>query len=351
MATSCINIKSVEYQTLKKKSGISDFTLSAICRTYMDKYGRFPYLDELNSNSTQYLKDQINLKDNNSAKVKDILDYAKANSIEEANIKINDNHRDLEVTIIPLEKEALVHIDRLPSLYHNDENKDFDASNVNSKAFLQHIISKFSKLYGIKFIPITTAEISAGKVGTQIIDPEYKSAFVYNNNVYINTDIASIDDPIHEMFHIFLGGIRFKNPDLYFNLVNTAENFKGYDRMREHYSFKTQQDLNEEIFVKELARYYTGLSNQITGLSDSIKHEIEYNLYRMLDITLKGNYSSKSLGTDAFQFSLKQLAQLLDSAEMKNEFQTSLGDAQIHRILANRKSELLKSNELKQICK
>lgn len=351
MASNCINIKSAEFQTLKKKSGISDFKLQAICRTYMDKYGRFPYLDELDSDSTQYLKDQINLKDDNSAKIEDILNYTKTDSIEEANVKINDSHRDLEVTITPLEKEAIVNIDRLPSLYHTEEGKNSDISNVNSKSFLEHVINKFSQLYGIKFIPITTAEISAGKIDTQIIDPEYKSAFVYNNNIYINTDIASIDDPIHEMFHIFLGGIRFKNPDLYFSLVNTAENFKGYDRMREHYSFKTQQDLNEEIFVKELARYYTGLSNQITGLSNPIKHEIEYNLYRMLDITLKGNYSSKSLGIEAFQFSLKQLAQLLDSAEMKNEFQTSLGDAQIHRILANRKSELLESNELKQICK
>ena len=348
--SSCININSAEFQTLKKKSGISEFQLEVQCKNYLDKYGRFPYLDELDGDSTQYLKDQIHIKDNNSAKISDIINYTNSETIEEANIKINDEHKDLEVQITPLNQEALIDIQSLPSEYKIDNDKQFDASNVNSRTYLNHIINKFSYLYGIKFKTITTSELANSKIGSQIIDPETKSAFIYNGDIYINTDIASIDDPIHEILHLFLGGMRFKQPKLYFQLIQTAEQFEGYDYLREMYKFKTQQDVNEEIFVKELARKLTGLNSQLDNLDSTILHEIDYNTHRMLDIALKGKYSSKSLGNEVFNLSLKQLAEILDSSEMKNQFQTSLGDAQVHRILANRKSELLESKELKQIC-
>jgi hypothetical protein len=54
--------------------------------------------------------------------------------------------------------------------------------------------------------------------------PEVLSAkaFVHNGKIYINTDRADIDAPIHEMTHMLLGSIRFKNPDLYFDLIENA---------------------------------------------------------------------------------------------------------------------------------
>ena len=57
---SCINKNSVEFQTLKNKSGLTDFELEAYCRASIDKLGRFPYLDELPySDSSEYLKKSI----------------------------------------------------------------------------------------------------------------------------------------------------------------------------------------------------------------------------------------------------------------------------------------------------
>ena len=43
---SCINKNSVEFQTLKNKSGLTDFELEAECRAFIDILGRFHYLDE-----------------------------------------------------------------------------------------------------------------------------------------------------------------------------------------------------------------------------------------------------------------------------------------------------------------
>ena len=69
---------------------VNDFELKAECRPFLDKYGRFPYLDELpNSNSEPYLKESIEMTDT-SAKIDKILEATGAESIEEANVILND---------------------------------------------------------------------------------------------------------------------------------------------------------------------------------------------------------------------------------------------------------------------
>ena len=82
----CINKNSVEFQTLKNKSGLTDFELEAYCRASIDKLGRFPYLDELPySDSSEYLKKSIKLKKNNSTKIEY---YCKAIFIQKTAVKI-----------------------------------------------------------------------------------------------------------------------------------------------------------------------------------------------------------------------------------------------------------------------
>jgi hypothetical protein len=101
----CINKNSVEYQNLAQRSGISTTILDAVCRNHLDKYGRFPYLDELpGSDSTSYIKDVLKLDARNATSIENILDFTKKDSIEESVLKINDECRDVEVNILPLGK-------------------------------------------------------------------------------------------------------------------------------------------------------------------------------------------------------------------------------------------------------
>jgi hypothetical protein len=48
---SCINKNSMEYQILLNRSGIPENTLDVYCRSFLAQYDRFPYLDELPSDS------------------------------------------------------------------------------------------------------------------------------------------------------------------------------------------------------------------------------------------------------------------------------------------------------------
>lgn len=346
----CVNKSSAEYQTLKNTSGIPEQTLEPICRSYLDTLGRFPNLDELPGDSSSTLKDNIKLRQNESTKIDNLLEYTNTSNVQDANIALNNIHSDLEVKVIPLNTEAIVKIEKRPTPYRELEKEKTDTSSADTTVFLNQFVDKLSKLYGININTITTSELSSDEFANKVIDPEYSAAFIYNGQIYINTDIASIDAPIHELLHLLLGGLRFKYSELYSDLVNKAEQFNGYENLKQLYKNRTRMDINEEIFVSELAKHLTGQKSQLDGLDEATMYEISYNTHRMLDTLIKGKWSSITLGDKVYNMTLRSLVEELNSVELNNNFQGSLTDAQIHRTLANRKQELFEQNVLKEYC-
>ena len=47
------------------------------------------------------------------------------------------------------------------------------------------------------------------------VDVNTAKAFIKNGTIYINVDNATIDSPVHEMLHLFIGSISFSNPQLF----------------------------------------------------------------------------------------------------------------------------------------
>ncbi len=348
----CINKNSVEFQTLKKRSGLSDFMLEAYCRGFTDKYGRWPYLDELpNSNSEPSLREAIKIKSNNSSKVEDILSVTGSESVSEANIKINDQYRDLEVRITPLNTEAIIDIKHRPTQNNFEQvENQFNAEDVNSVLFLNQSLEKLANLYGFQFIETNNAELNSEQWKDLVADAKTAAAFIYNGNIYINTDVASVDAPLHEMMHLLLGSVKFSNPELYNNLVSIAEQFTGYDQLIKTFHNRTRSDINEELFVTEFARYMTGNSSILSQLDERVMHDISYNIHRLLDSVLMGTDSTAIFGDDVYTMSLKQLAQKVNSAAMNNDFKGCMTDSEVHRILQNEKAELMESGKLKEFC-
>ena len=143
--------------------------------------------------------------------------------------------------------------------------------------------------------------------------------------------------------------MKYQNRTLYDQLVSQAEQFDSYNTISLNYPNRTKGDINEEVFVTELAKYLTGQSNAISTLSDVNKKEIMYNINRTLDTVLMGEHSVKSV-QDPYNFSLKSLAKLVNSSTMVAEKRGSLTDATINRMMANTKSELMKNRELREEC-
>ena len=83
------------------------------------------------------------------------------------------------------------------------------------------------------------------------------NAFIYNGIIYINSDNARIDSPIHEMLHLFIGNIRFQNPSLYMKFLGMVEGTNSFNEIQKLYGNRSHNDLLEETFVSELASFLT----------------------------------------------------------------------------------------------
>lgn len=347
----CINENSREYQTLKKQSGLSDFVLSAYVGDFLETHDRFPYLDELpEADSSKAISEDLSLNKDNITKTENILQATNTNIVEEAVPVLNNKYRDKEIEVLEVGNKSKVYITTRPNTTQiSDNNINDDYENVNSFAFFNEIIDKLQTLYGINIIPITNAELSQDRWAS-ITGTKGVKSFIYNGNIYINTDIATVDSPVHEFLHLLFGSMKYQNRALYDQLVDQSEQFDSYNSISQNYPNRTKGDVNEEVFVTELARYLTGQNNAISNLDQSIQNEIIYNVNRTLDTVLMGENSVKCV-ENPYIMNLKTLAKLVNSSTMISEKRGSLTDATLNRMMANTKSELIRNKELKEECR
>lgn len=350
---SCINKSSVEYQSLKDRAGIPDFILEAVCRDFMDKYGRFPYLDELpNSNSEPYLREKLHINQYNGAKISTLLDEAGVENIEQVAPALNDIYRDVEVQVTPLVEEAIVDIEHRPTNNNFDEHTIKSDEEVNSVLVLDQALEKLANVYGIKFHAVTDSELNSEE-WSNIPDVKSVKAFIYNGEIYINIDKNSVDAPLHEMMHMLVGSTRFQNPQLYQSLVESVQGLPNYEALTKNYPGRTRNDVNEEIFVSELSKHLTGQGSALGNLDDKTKYEILYSFRRLLDSVLMGSDSVSTISKDRlFNMSMKQIADEVNSSIMQNKFHgtVNVDGASLHRTLNNIKSELYEKKELEEYC-
>lgn len=357
----CLNKNSIEYQTKLKLSGLSGFKFNAFASTFMDKFGRFPELDEIpGADSRPYFKESLavnTIDDTNFVKNEKILSQTGASDISEANIKLNNKFRDLEVQLTSSGNISTVQIRKRPNqwddLYDGNMTIEDNITPSKNNIVLNNILTKLANLYGINFISTNNEELSSKEWDGIVDDAKTTNAFIYNNNIYINTDNSSVDAPLHEMLHLFLGSIRYSDPNLYFSLVNSMQELPNRDMLGNDYKDRTNSDINEELLVSEFSKYVTGENSVLSSLSEPTLQKIMYNVTRVLDSILFGKQSVNTINpSELFNSSLVDLSKYLGSSLINNQYSGSLdvNSAEVHRILANVKSDLMKSNDLKEFC-
>lgn len=358
----CLNRNSVEYQTLLKRSGLSEFKFNAFTSMFMDKYGRYPELDEIpGADSRPYLNKALSVKtidDTNFVKNDKILSQTGSSDVKEANIKINNSYRDLEIKLTPSNGTiSTIQVRKRPSRWGNVYNGgviiDDKVTPTRNLCVFNNILEKLANLYGINFIGVTNAELASDKWNGIVDDAKTTNAFIYNNDIYINLDNSSIEAPLHEMLHLFLGSIRYSDPQLYFPLTELMGKLPNRGILSSNYRDRTNSDINEELLVSEFSKYLTGQKSAIENLPEPIIQKVLYNMNRVLDSILFGEQSVTTFGTmELFDKSLIKLSEYLGSALTNNQYSGTLNikSAEVHRILANVKSDLIKSNDLKEFC-
>lgn len=348
----CINKNSAQYQTLKNRSGLPELILDATCRGFIDRHGRWPNLDELPyADSSKSLSEALKLNEDGFTSTKTILDFFGKSDIKEAVIEANKQFSDLEISILQIGDECIVKSIRRPNEYNLEQTEDVKIKDsVNFPIYIGFQLQKLAELYGINIIPITTAELNNDEQFKEFpIEAQSNKGFIYNGNIYLNTSNLTADTPIHEMLHLFLGSIRFSNPELYLKLISTAEQFSNYNASLKYFNNRTRQDINEELFIQEFAKYITGKPSAIEALNEEDLFEINYNINRTLDSILMGQHSVKLID-NPYLMSIKQIAELVKSSELNGQSASTLTDSTIHRTLDNMKSDLMSKGELKEYC-
>lgn len=357
----CLNKSSVEYQTKLKMSGLSEFKFNAFTSMFVDKYQRYPELDEIpGADSRPHLSKALSVKsiDNtNFVNNEKILKQTGSSDIKEANIKINNVYRDLEVKLTPSKEVSTIQIKKRPNrwdnIYKGGVIIDDSVTPTRNLCVFNSILEKLANLYGINFIGITNGELASDKWKNLVNDAKTTNAFIYNGDIYINIDNSSIEAPLHEMLHLFLGSIRYSDPQLYFSLAESMNNLPNRDMLANMYKDRTNSDINEELLVSEFSKYLTGQKSAMSNLPESVLQKVLYNMNRVLDSILFGQQSVTTFNTaELFDKSLLKLSEYLGSALTNNQYSGTLNvkSAEVHRILANVKSDLIKNNDLKEFC-
>lgn len=349
----CINTNSVQYRELKRLSTLPEILLKAEIAEYQENHdGRFPMIDEIpGASSLESMQQDLKIREDGTSKIEDILNFTGASDINTANIIINDKYRDLDTEIIPLNKTAIVNTVERPSLFKYVESPENDFSLTDSTIFITSSLEKMAKTMGINIKHMSTSQMKQQGITQQVPDAAQSDAFIFNGDIYINTDLASTDAKIHELLHILLGSMRFKSPDLYFQLVNSMETLPTLEDYAVRYPNRTKSDLLEEVFVDQFGKYLSGVDNAMSDLPQDILYQISYNINRTLDTILMGDNSVSAIDDEIlYNSSLKEVAKMVNSSTMVNKSHGFLEDALIHRIMANVKQELFENGDLKEEC-
>lgn len=359
--TSCINKLDPQYQYLQQISdeGVKPFIDYYVLK-FLNEKGRYPKVDEIPGMSTvEALIKNAKLREFDEGikctETENILNYTGAETIEKANPILNNKlHPDLEVGLTQIGNTVFTSIHKRPSQFNPDIEKiEVETNNfpIKNSIIINQMLDELSRLYGIKFIPITTKELLSLEWDKIISDAGQVNAFVYNNNIYINTDNARLDAPLHEMSHIILGALRFLDPTLYSHLISQVTTLPNYQFYASQFTGRTENDINEEIFVTQMGKYLAGLESEFESIPSEQLDMMLYHMKRVLDSMIFGQYSVKNLPTASLlKQSLLSLGKKTSSSRFNLSYPSSLELSELHRSLNNTKSDLMKSNDLIQEC-
>lgn len=303
---------------------------------------------------TEYRGTKEDLHKKGTTYVQVINESAQKNDIDGGLVfKGLDDNRKLDQTIYVVHnpkqiKSAVSNLGAFSRL-----NRNIYDIEPNGYLVLNNALQKLASLHGITFNETSDAELNSEKWQGIIPDASLVNAFIYNGQIYINLDRANLDAPIHEMFHMFVGSLRFTNPSLYQALVDSTQSFPNYEQLVQEYPGRTRNDVNEEILVTEVSRYLTGQPSSLAKMDSKTRYEISYNIKRMLDTILMGQDSVKTISEDRlFNLSLKEIAQEVNSAVMVNNFTGTMNveGSELHRRLNNVKSDLYREGTLEEHC-
>ena len=347
-------VEELKKQVLKNPSKENTALFYATVDRWINEYGRLPYADEfpvnVGADSLEVLKDKLGLtgsKNKFGVQNDRLYEYTGKNNPEEIGQVLGDLHRDYNFTVIDIDgKESILEVEKRPT----EDIKFIDPipNMPIAERAVGHLLDRIRTIHGINIHEVQDKDVATIQDFPNAV--MYKG-FVRNGEIFVNTDHATPDTNIHELMHIFIGGIRFQNPYLYQNLLEMATKDPELPYKLSKFNHRTQTDKLEEVTIEEISKYLIGRKSIFSQLSQKDKYELDYYLKRLLDTMLNGDLSVKIVQENQlYNSTLAKVARIVNSREIFNNMTGTMSESFVHRVLNNQKQSLLKSGELKEQC-
>lgn len=325
----------------------------SIVDKWLHDFNRLPNVDEFPPNigvdSFTQLKNRLKLNpigDNYYTSLELVKKYTGKETETEIAQELNKLHKDYNFEINIIDDDVLIKAQKRPSITPKEIDPISDMP--IARRAVSNLLARAQEIHGIKINEVTTKDIATL--------PDFPGAatlrgFIRNGEIYINTDNATPDTKIHELMHLFMGGIRFENPKLYQDLLNIVLQDENIRYKMNQFRHRTEMDRAEEVLVEELGKFFAGRESSFSKMSNAQKYELDYNIRRLLDSVLNGDFSNKIIDSNIlYKSTLEKVAKLVNSREIFNSMTGTMSNSFIHRLLNNYKSDLLKSGKLKEVC-
>lgn len=284
-------------------------------------YEIFEFLEN-NNNYTKNTKNILNLfghifdvSEESLPNLARILVLGKANTSKITKTKTTNGDRNLKQEIEEQSKlknkkpgRGKRSIDSIPSDSQPIKNKV--SKSVNTMPFIKNMLSpddhiklhrvvdRLKSLYpDVEFIYANSNEIERNYAKGNF-SPHEVRAFVSGKTIVINTDYVTLAEPIHELGHIILTGLKETNTDLYNAIISKMQTHPKFDKLKSYYQELNNEELAEETFVTMLGEHFVGM-DETQDVSDWKENNAPF--FKRLFYNIK-KWFSELLGIDDKRF-------------------------------------------------
>ena len=253
-----------------------------------------------------------------------------------SNVLPGEGYRVLKMEVIPMDIEISKPHEKL--------------SGDDIQQLVKVISDNITRSTNIKVNTLTTKEIS-DIYGTYSPQAQSK-AFIFNGEIFVNSDLATADSPIHELSHLILGDLKANNLPTYLELIDKVGNNRNdFKDIRTAYPNLSENDLREEILAHIFSDYYNKIIKDYGGLEQlfdelDLKTMVE-KMFQLIDsldnISDNNELMSKSISDIAMGYESK-FTKGFDTLSSRGS------DSSMMRKVSNIKQQWFKENKLEEQC-
>lgn len=139
-------------------------------------------------------------------------------------------------------------------------SESFSKSDSIDRQRLKHFSNRLAQKYGVNVDILNSKEISDiyDIEGGTFSYSKHRAFIDGDNRIVINSDKASFAEPIHELSHLILDGLKRSRNDLYVKLTNKVIDHPDFIKISNAYPELSEERLKEEAFVTILGERYNG---------------------------------------------------------------------------------------------